>query len=317
MKTQSSHLEFVSIPPDEMGYAMALFVSAADRRLSSNLSEASPASPNRRCERMFMRLLCSDDLAAHTRKPAVIEDDLSLYAAFRKLWEQYEGNDCQASVCARVLAFHFLVERTGGGAAAWLPPHPDGQKAALLDPVVVEALARIFLLKNGLLTQNHLLNEVERISHGAIDAHLEDESLRAVYSDSAVACPPAPSVSLGDSKSHRLAERLLAYEAITVGNGNFAASSVCKKLRGSLASLAGLQDFKSLAARALTLSKRDGRAMGSARVEPDGSVQGLSDEDSGAAAVFISYLIALPARFIGEEVTLRMLQEVWPGLASA
>lgn len=268
---------------------------------------------------MFMQLLCSDDLAANTRKPAVIEDDLSLYAAFRKLWEQYEGNYCQASVCARVLAFHFLVKRTGGSgaAAAWLAPHPDGPEAALLDPVVVEALARILLLKNGLLTENHFLTEVERISHGANDAHLEDESRRAVHSDPAVSCLPAQSVSFGDSKSRRLAERLLAYEAITFGNGNFAASSVCKKLRGSLASLAGVQSFESLVSRALTLSKRDGRAMGSASVEPDGSVQGLGDEDSGAAAVFISHLIALPARFIGEELTLRMLQEVWPGLVSA
>ena len=34
----------------------------------------------------------------------------SLYKAFRALWEQYEGDARQRSVCARVLAFYFLME---------------------------------------------------------------------------------------------------------------------------------------------------------------------------------------------------------------
>jgi hypothetical protein len=110
-----------------MGFAMALFVSAASGRLSINISDSTPRKSKRGCEQLFMRLMCSDDLAATSTKAIVIKNDLALYSAFRMLWDKYEGDERQVSVCARVLAFHFLMERTAVGALEdWLKPCSAG-----------------------------------------------------------------------------------------------------------------------------------------------------------------------------------------------
>jgi hypothetical protein len=318
-ETPLPNLEFDPIPPDEMGFAMALFVNAANGRLSSSGHfRSSPTSPNLMCEQLFLRLLFSDDLVATTPKPIVLKDDVNLYSIFRTLWERYEDDDRQVSVCARVLAFHFLMERTAGGAvAAWINPCPSGPEAVFLDPAVVEALAGICLLKDGLLSEDHFLNEVER--HGAQKPHSQasDEHRPAQYG-----LPPVSDLSLqsfpfGHDGSRLLAERLLAYEAISVGDGRCAASSVCKKLQGSFASLAGFQSFASLTERARTLTKRDCGTVVSMTAEADGAFQGLTYEDDDAAAIFIGHLISLPYRLIGAGLTRRVLQDAWPEVLTA
>jgi hypothetical protein len=312
-------LEFDPIPPDEMGFAMALFVSAANGRLSSSGHfRSSPTNPNLVCEQLFLRLLFSDDLAATTPKPIVIKDDLNLYSIFRTLWERYEDDDRQISVCARVLAFHFLMERTAGAVVAtWLKPCPSGPEAVFLDPAVVEALAGICLLKNGLLCEDHFLNEVE--SHGVKKAHsrVPDKHRPAQHGLSPVSDLSLQSFPFGHDGSRLLAERLLAYEAISVGDGMCAASSVCKKLEGSFASLAGSRSFASLTERARTLTKRDSGTVVSMTAEADGAFQGLAYEDDDAAAIFIGHLISLPYRLIGAGLTRRVLQDAWPELLTA
>jgi hypothetical protein len=318
-ETPLPDLEFDPIPPDEMGFAMALFVNAANGRLSSSGHfRSSPPSPNLVCEQLFLRLLFSDDLVATSPKPIVLKDDVNLYSVFRTLWERYEDDDRQVSVCARVLAFHFMMERTAGGAvAAWINPCPSGPEAVFLDPAVVEALAGICLLKDGLLSEDHFLNEVER--HGAQKPHSQasDEHRPAQYG-----LPPVSDLSLqsfpfGHDGSRLLAERLLAYEAISVGDGRCAASSVCKKLEGSFASLAGFQSFASLTERARTLTNRDSGTLVSMTAEADGAFQELAYEDDAAAAIFIGHLISLPYRLIGAGLTRRVLQDVWPELLTA
>jgi hypothetical protein len=317
-ETPLPNLEFDPIPPDEMGFAMALFVNAANGRLSSSGHFRSPpTNPNLVCEQLFLRLLFSDDLVATTPKPIFIKDDVKLYSIFRTLWERYEDDDRQVSVCARVLAFHFLMERTAGGVVAdWLKPCASGPEAISLDPAVVEALAGICLLKDGLLCEDHFLNEVE--SHGVKKTHsrVSDEHRSAQYGLSPVS-DLLQSFPFGHDGSRLLAERLLAYEAISVGDGRCAASSVCKKLQGSFASLAGSRGFASLSERARTLTKRDSGTLVSMTAEADGEFQGLAYENDDAAAIFIGHLISLPYRLIGAGLTRRVLQDVWPELLTA
>jgi hypothetical protein len=167
-KMLSSPLEFASIPSDEMGFALALFASAASGSLSARELSASRRKPDRQCEKLFMKLMCSDDLATATLRPIVIKDDLSLYSVFRLVWERYENDERQASICTRVLAFHFLMVRTAGGAVtAWGNPSSNGPRAVILDPVVVEALANTCLLQDGLIDEDRFSNEIESIRYGA------------------------------------------------------------------------------------------------------------------------------------------------------
>jgi hypothetical protein len=188
----------------------------------------------------------------------------------------------------------------------------------MLDSVVIEALARICLLKNGLLDHDHFQTEVESITRALADPIWQDQvsPIHVGHYDLAVAELRVDKLPFGRSESRLLAERLLAFESPGVGDNLSAASSVCMKLRGPLNALMGLRGFESLAARAKTLAKRDCRVSVSVIVESDGSFHGLACEETEAAVVFIGYLIGLPDRLIGNNLTLRLLQNVWPDLIS-
>jgi hypothetical protein len=91
-----------------------------------------------------------------------------------------------------------------------------------------------------------------------------------------------------------------------------AVSRVCDKLRRPFATLAGIAGFRSLLARALTLAKQESPDLRVWEVMPDGSLEGLNGEAVQSGAVLITHLIGLMITFIGESLTLRLLQDVWP-----
>ncbi len=65
-----------------------------------------------------------------------------VYTAFTTLCSYYDGDPLQAAVCARVLAFHFLMERTEGSVLSeWIQPHPEADQLVELHPAVIEAIA--------------------------------------------------------------------------------------------------------------------------------------------------------------------------------
>ena len=128
------------------------------------------------------------------------------------------------------------------------------------------------------------------------------------------------------SESRNLAQRLLAYEAVgddNSGPSESAASRVCRKLRGPLVTLAGVAGFRSLLSRALTLAKAEVPNLSAVQVSADGSLEGLdellSQTDKGQArdggAVLIAQLIGLLRTFVGEGLTIRLVQDVWPEAA--
>jgi hypothetical protein len=131
-------------------------------------------------------------------------------------------------------------------------------------------------------------------------------------------------VSLPESRY--LAQRLLSYEADAGKNSETSESAtfrVCAKLRQPLITLAGVAGFRSLLSRALTLAMVEVPSLGAVQVAADGSLQGLDkldpqiDKDlvKEGGAVLIAQLIALLLTFIGEGLTLRMVQDVWPEAA--
>ena len=127
-------------------------------------------------------------------------------------------------------------------------------------------------------------------------------------------------------ESRRLAQRLLTYEAVA-GEASEPAESaafrVCAKLRQPLITLAGVAGFRSLLARALTLARAEAPILSVVQVAADGSLKGLDElppqtakeQARDGGAILIAQLIGLLLTFIGEGLTLRLVQDVWPEAA--
>lgn len=118
------------------------------------------------------------------------------------------------------------------------------------------------------------------------------------------------------------AQRLLAYEAVSGETSvptESAAFRVYEKLRRHLCALAGVAGFQSLASRALTLARAEAPNLSAVQITADGTLQGLSErqppidnDEGGSGAILIAQLLGLLCIFIGEALTLRLVQDVWP-----
>lgn len=111
-----------------------------------------------------------------------------------------------------------------------------------------------------------------------------------------------------------LADRLVAFEATQpVSEGDrIATCRVCERLRRPLSHLTGPAGYSSLLSRALTLAQRDAPVLRQVRVTENGDLDGLEDEAAQASATLVAQLIELLITFIGESLTLRLLQDIWP-----
>ena len=132
-------------------------------------------------------------------------------------------------------------------------------------------------------------------------------------------------------ESRRLARILLGYEAAVGKNSEpteSVTSRVCEKLRRPLSALAGVVGFRSLLSRALALAKAEAPSLSAVEIAADGSLQGLdqlrqtdkdNDENKAKAdeggPIIVAYLVGLLLTFIGEGLTLRLVQDVWPEAA--
>jgi hypothetical protein len=122
------------------------------------------------------------------------------------------------------------------------------------------------------------------------------------------------------------ADRLIAYE--TRGNKSSetktpAACLVGEKLRPHLATLMGNVGFRALLSRALALANAEVPWLRAVRVKADGSFEELDelgaqvdpDEIFEGRVVLLAELLGLLVTFIGEDLTLRLVREVWPKLS--
>ena len=119
------------------------------------------------------------------------------------------------------------------------------------------------------------------------------------------------------------ARRLVSYESIAAkpaGVHKSPAFRVCEKLREPLSRLSGVAGFRSLLSRALALTNDEARWMKAIHVKADGSLEGLEEAKSQLSeseiaegeVVLVAQLIGLLITFIGEELTLRLVQDSWP-----
>jgi len=130
-------------------------------------------------------------------------------------------------------------------------------------------------------------------------------------------------MNMASPEIQKLAGRLLAFEAAqgVASNGHAdVAVRVIDALRVQLVRLAGVHGFQSLLSRALTLAKAEIPALHIVQTRDDGSLKGFDkieqSEEAGTAeqagTVLITHLLGLLITFIGEPLTLRLVQNTWP-----
>ncbi len=115
--------------------------------------------------------------------------------------------------------------------------------------------------------------------------------------------------------TRQLADRLVAIEseALTVASEDrIATCRVCERLRRSLSHLVGITGFSLLMQRALSLAQRESQALIGVEVMADGSLAGLEGASGEASPILVAHLTHLLMSFIGEGLTLTLLQDIWP-----
>lgn len=110
-----------------------------------------------------------------------------------------------------------------------------------------------------------------------------------------------------------LALRLLRHEAAASAEPQSLAAGVdrvCMKLSDELERLVGPGGAAALVRRARTLATRDFPSLAGGRADPD------PGQDEAANAAVLAHLVGLLVNLMGEELGLRPVQKIWPGVAS-
>ena len=158
---------FPAVSAEELAFAMAVFVNAGIGFISSRLQTPPTADSEWARDQIYLDLLPQ----SQTNHEAASSGETSLHQAFSVVWEQFEGHQKQGAVCARLLAFHFLMERTRGRAVEnWLRPSPESPATVILDNAVVAAVGCAPLGGDGRLSENALALAVRQ--------HLRSEGSR-------------------------------------------------------------------------------------------------------------------------------------------
>ena len=135
-------------------------------------------------------------------------------------------------------------------------------------------------------------------------------------------------MSMASPEIQDLARRLLAFEAAHDNSSDARADvavQVIEELRMRLIRLAGVDGFRSLLSRALTLAKAEVPSLNMLHLHADGTLEGFDgieqSQEAGAAEqagiVLVAYLLELLVTFIGEPLTLRLVRDAWPEASMA
>lgn len=152
------------VEPEEIAFALTIFVAAATRRLVSDESQLVhlSAASLEECRGLFASLSMLEPVPAAQVAGSIDRGATSLEVAFLSLWQQYEGSLLRHSVCARVLGFYFLMERTAGsGIGRFTEQCPEQPETVMLKAEVVRAIAGIELNSFGQLSETLLYEVIE------------------------------------------------------------------------------------------------------------------------------------------------------------
>jgi hypothetical protein len=130
-------------------------------------------------------------------------------------------------------------------------------------------------------------------------------------------------MSRASPQLRQLAQRLIAYEtgdAQPSGTETPTGFPVADKLRPPLVTLMGNGGFQAVLSRALALAKVEVPWLRTVHLKPDGSLERLGElearvdpkQNAEGRVVLLAQLLGLLVAFVGEDLTLRLLREVWP-----
>lgn len=163
---ETVHPDLPPVAPEEIAFALALFVGIVHGQLVPPARD--PLSADEEAELLeFQRILAPVCAAAQPPipRPDAIAYETSLGRVLLVVWQLHRGHTHQASICARVLNFYLLTERTAGTALSrWIMPCTDDPKLVVLHPALIEALATIPLSDDGLLPEATFLDSIEAIA---------------------------------------------------------------------------------------------------------------------------------------------------------
>ena len=130
-------------------------------------------------------------------------------------------------------------------------------------------------------------------------------------------------MSMASPEIQDLARRLLAFEAAHDNSSDARAGvtvQVIEELRVHLIRFAGVDGFRSLLSRALTMATAEVPSLNMVHVGAGGSLEGFDGivqrQEAGAAwqagIVLVAHLLELLVTFIGAPLTLRLVRDKWP-----
>jgi hypothetical protein len=116
-----------------------------------------------------------------------------------------------------------------------------------------------------------------------------------------------------------VAARLIALEAKGLKPSNAsqpAVFHVCEKLRPHLATLMGSGGFRAVLGRALAVTSAEVPWLVAVQVNADGALEGWEKvapkELTQSGVLLVAQLLGLLIAFIGDNLTLHLVREVWP-----
>ena len=170
---------FFAVQPDEMAFALTLFMGAAEGRIST---DGKPLSTDQNIEsrQFFLNLSTSRPaLDGKSESAGRAEEDeqtkgseeaddsdgtlrTPLFQSFLVLWEHYRGDPSQHSLCARTLGFYYAMTRSRGAVLEpWVSPSEHTEVVVELSPAVIGGLAKASLGPEGQLATRDLIAAVE------------------------------------------------------------------------------------------------------------------------------------------------------------
>jgi hypothetical protein len=157
-----NNYNFSPVRTDDLAYALTIFVSAANGKLRPRVAGRSALRQSSilDCECLFLTLSSGPRRRAADRRSSA-QRETTLPVAFAALWNEYLNEPSRDSICARVLGFYYLMERTRGRMVkGWVEACPDQPETVALDLIVVHGLANVPLSPEGHLSQSLLLDVI-------------------------------------------------------------------------------------------------------------------------------------------------------------
>lgn len=318
MYTAMDHEDVVRICPvvdlDEMAFAIALFVGAANGHVAPNYAWHLASEIGIDTEPV---LVGAKSVLLDAEEQ--LSDELPLARAFAVLWQHYAGDPRRQSICSRLIAFYSMMVRSHGGAVEQWVQATDDPTKVLLDSSVVEAVATAPLSDKGQFNDNRFVKVVEAFSKRD---SLPNKSEGTPKEQLSFDLRRIATIKTTE-RVRELAKYLVAFESCiaspprTPGILEF---RIFARLCKPFAAISGNQGLQPLLVRALESAHLDYPWLETARVSLDGEVQGLGSLgqslSEGAAAAgelaMIASLVELLRTFLGDGVTMQLLRSIWP-----